>query len=99
MKRNQQDWAGFVAVLGVGCLLAGWLRYSTQGELLLASRILLIAGGVLVLASVVIGFRQILGFFSKRSSQQGTNTTVLALAVIAILVIGNYLGFVHHKRF
>jgi ABC-type uncharacterized transport system involved in gliding motility auxiliary subunit len=99
MKRNQQDWAGFVAVLGVGSLLAGWLRYSTQGELLLASKILLIAGAVLVLASVVIGFRQILGFFSKRSSQQGTNTTVLAVAVIAILVIGNYLGFVHHKRF
>jgi ABC-type uncharacterized transport system involved in gliding motility auxiliary subunit len=99
MKRNQQDWSGFVVVLGIGALLAGWLRYSTQGELLLASKILLIAGGVLVLGGVVLGFRQISGFFSKRSSQLGTNTTVLALAVIAILILVNYLGANHHKRF
>ena len=99
MKRNQQDWSGFVAVLGIGALLAGWLRYSTQGELLLASKILLIVGGVLVLGGVVLGFRQISGFFSKRSSQLGTNTTVLALAVIAILILVNYLGANHHKRF
>ena len=99
MKRNFQEWAGFVAVLGVGALLAGWLRYSTQGELLLASKILLISGAVLVLAAAVLGFQQILGFFSKRSSQLGTNTTVLALAVIAILILVNYLGANHHKRF
>ena len=63
MKRNQQDWAGFVAVLGVGALLAGWLRYSTQGELLLASKILLIAGGVLVLGGVGARFPADFGLF------------------------------------
>lgn len=99
MTRNREDWAGFAAVLGLGALLAGWLRYSTQGELLLASKILFIAGGALVLGGAVVGFRQILGFFSKRSSQLGTNTTILALAVIAILVLVNYLGANHHKRF
>jgi ABC-type uncharacterized transport system involved in gliding motility auxiliary subunit len=99
MKRNQQEWAGFVLILGVGALLAGWLRYTTQGELLTASKILLIAGGVLVVAAAALGFQQISGFFSKRSSQLGTNTTILSLAVIAILVLVNYLGFVHHKRF
>src|SRR3984957_16570400 len=99
MKQNRQEWAGFAVVLGVGALLAGWLRYSTQGELLTASKVLLIAGAVLLLAGTVLGFHQILGFFSKRSSQLGTNTAVLALGVIAILVLVNYLGSVHHKRF
>ena len=44
-------------------------------------------------------FDRSLDFFSKRSSQLGTNTTLLALGVIAILVLVNYLGFQHHKRF
>jgi ABC-type uncharacterized transport system involved in gliding motility auxiliary subunit len=99
MNRNSHDWAGFVAVLGVGALLGGWLRYSTQGELLLASKILLVAGAVLVLGAAALGFRQIGGFFSKRSSQLGTNTSVLAFGVIAILAVINYLGSSHHKRF
>jgi ABC-type uncharacterized transport system involved in gliding motility auxiliary subunit len=99
MRQNRQEWSGFVVVLGAGALLAGYLRYSTQGELLLASKVLLIAGAVLVLGGAVLGFRQITGFFSKRSSQLGTNTGILALGVIAILVLVNYLGSVHHKRF
>ena len=65
----------------------------SRAELLLLSKILLIAGGVLILASVVLGFGGILRFFSKRSSQLGTNTTVLTLGVIVILVIVNYLGY------
>ena len=34
---------------------------------------------------IVVGFGGIVGFFSKRSSQLGTNTTILTLAVIVIL--------------
>ncbi len=80
-------------------LVAGYLRYSIQGELLIFSKIMLIAGAVLLLAGIVLGFQRILAFFSKRSSQLGTNTTVLVLGVIAILGVLNFLGFHHHKRF
>jgi ABC-type uncharacterized transport system involved in gliding motility auxiliary subunit len=38
-------------------------------------------------------------FFSKRSSQLGTNTAILSLAILAILGLLNYLGYQHHKRF
>lgn len=99
MKWDRNQWAETIASVGAACLIAGYLRYAIQSELLLPSKILLIAGGVLLLGGVVLGFGGILRFFSKRSSQLGTNTAILALAVIAILGLLNYLGFKHHKRF
>jgi ABC-type uncharacterized transport system involved in gliding motility auxiliary subunit len=99
MKWDREELARFIATVGVAMLIAGYLRYTIQGELLTFSKVILIAGGVFLLASVVIGFRSILGFFSKRSSRLGTNTTVLSLAVIAILAVLNFVGFRHHKRF
>ncbi|MGH9688996.1 MAG: GldG family protein [Candidatus Acidiferrales bacterium] len=88
-----------LASVGVACLIAGYLRYSIQDTLLLASKILLIAGGVLLLVGIILGFRGIVHFFSKRSSQLGTNAAILILAVVAILVVANYLGFKYHKSF
>jgi ABC-type uncharacterized transport system involved in gliding motility auxiliary subunit len=99
MKRSLNEWAEIAASVGVAALIAGYVRYSYQGELLLFSKILLIGGGVLLVAGIGLGFGGILKFFSKRSSQLGTNTVVLSLAVIAILVVLNYVGFHHHKRF
>jgi ABC-type uncharacterized transport system involved in gliding motility auxiliary subunit len=99
MKWDREELARFVGTTGIAMLVAGYLRYSIQGELLTFSKIVLAVGALLLLASIVIGFGGILRFFSKRSSQQGTNTTVLSVAVIAILVIVNFVGFRHHKRF
>jgi len=96
---KRQQVAEFLACIGLAMLIAGYLRYSIQGELVAFSKITLIAGGVLVIAGVVLGFQEILGFFSRRSSQLGTNTAVLTLAVIGILALANFLGFRHHKRF
>jgi ABC-type uncharacterized transport system involved in gliding motility auxiliary subunit len=99
MKWDREEAARFIGTLGVAMLIAGYLRYSIQGEFLTFSKGLLIAGGVFILAGVIIGFRGLMGFFSKRSAQQGTNTTILSVAVIAILVIINFVGYRHHKRF
>jgi ABC-type uncharacterized transport system involved in gliding motility auxiliary subunit len=99
MKWDREELARFIGTAGAAMLIAGYLRYSIQGELLTFSKVVLAVGAMLVLASIAIGFGGILRFFSKRSSQQGTNTTVLGVAVIAILVIVNFVGFRHHKRF
>jgi len=99
MRWDRQEVAKFIGSSGAILLLAGYLRYSTQRELLLLSKILLIGGGVLVVAAAGLGFQSIRNYFSKRSSQLGTNTSILALGVIAGLVILNFLGFQHHKRF
>jgi ABC-type uncharacterized transport system involved in gliding motility auxiliary subunit len=88
-----------IGALGGTMVLAGGIRYSIQGELLLTSRILLIAGGVFLLAGIAFNYRAILAFFSKRSSKLGTNTAAMALAVVAILGLANFLGYKHHKRF
>jgi ABC-type uncharacterized transport system involved in gliding motility auxiliary subunit len=98
MKTNRREIARFMATIGVALAIAGYLRYSIQGELLLVNKLLLIGGGVLVLGALVIGFPDVVKFFSKRSSKLGTNTAILGIAVIAILVILNYVGYQHHKR-
>jgi len=96
--KQQTNWAGFAGMIGAACLIAALLRYTIQGEWMRTSEILLIAGGVLVLAAIVLDFRGIVAFFSKRSSRLGTNTTILSLSVFAILAALNFVGYRHHKR-
>ena len=99
MKWTRQQWAEMALSLGVALLISSYVRYSMQGELLRFSEILLIAGGVLIVGSIVLGIPNILSYFSKRSSQLGTNTAVLTLGVIGILVALNYAGYKYHKNF
>ena len=96
---SRHGWAELAAVIGTACLIAGYLRYTIQGEWLRTSEILAIGGGVLLLAGIAFGFDAILAFFSRRSSRLGTNTTILTVAVLAILTIVNFVGYRHHKRF
>jgi ABC-type uncharacterized transport system involved in gliding motility auxiliary subunit len=99
MKWDRQEVVRFVGTLGVALALGGYLRYTIQDELLLTSKILLIAGGVLFLGSLAFGFREVFAFFGKRSSRLGTNTATLIISVLAILGLLNFLGYRHHKRF
>ncbi len=99
MKWTRNEWAEIIGSVGVAAAIGGYVRYSLEGELLLFSKILLIGGGVLILAAVVVGFGGIAQFFSRRSSQLGTNTTILTVAVIVILALVNFIGYRHHKRF
>ncbi|HXX45597.1 MAG TPA: GldG family protein [Candidatus Acidoferrales bacterium] len=98
-KWTRNQWAELAASVGAAAIIGGYVRYSYQGELLLVSKILLIGGGVLLLAAIVLGFEGIVKYFSRRSSQLGTNTTVLALAVLVILGLVNFVSYRHHKRF
>lgn len=99
MSRKRQEWAETIGIIGLAGLIGGYVRYSIAAELLLSTKIILIAGGVLFLAGIILGFGGIVKFFSRRSSQLGTNTSILVVAVIAILAALNYLGAQHHKRF
>ena len=96
---SRHGWAELAATIGAACLIAGYLRFTIQGEWMRASEILAIGGGVLLLAGIAFGFDAIVAFFSKRSSRLGTNTTILTVAVLAILVIVNFVGYRHHKSF
>ena len=69
MNWDRQEWLRNIATIGVAMAIAGSIRYELQGELLLMSKILLIGGGVVILAALVIGYRSIFQFFSRRSSR------------------------------
>jgi gliding motility-associatede transport system auxiliary component len=99
MKLTRRAIVPYAGAVGLLLLVAGYVHYTVVEELDIASKILLIAGGVLVLAWIVLGFRGIIAFFSKRSSKMGTNTGVLIIAVLAILVFLNYMGYRHHKTY
>jgi gliding motility-associatede transport system auxiliary component len=99
MKWTRNQWAEFIATLGVAAVIGGYVLYARQGELRFPSEILFIGGGVVFLAGIVLGFGAIMKFFSRRSSQLGTNTTILSLAVLAVLGLLNFVSYRHHKRF
>ncbi|MGH9729691.1 MAG: GldG family protein [Candidatus Acidiferrales bacterium] len=99
MKWDRRELARLAGALGLALLIAAYVRYTVLEQFQLSNKILLIAGGVLVVAWIALDFRTLIGFFSKRSSRLGTNTSVLVIAVLAILVFINYLGFRHHKTF
>ena len=99
MKFERKEIVPLAGAIGLALLIVGYVRYQVTGELQIPTKVVLIAGGVLFLAWIVLGFGSIVGFFSKRSSKLGTNTTVLVIGVLAILGFLNYLGYRHHKTF
>ena len=94
LKRERR----LLAVLGVALVAAGLLRYSTENELTRLNLGLLIGGGVLILASIAMSYRELAAFSGHRSSKLGTNTLVLTLGVLIILGVVNFFGFRHHAR-
>ncbi|HEY4739437.1 MAG TPA: Gldg family protein [Candidatus Acidoferrales bacterium] len=99
MKWDRQETLRFIGTLGLALLVGGYLRYTVQGELLLTSKILMIAGGAIFVIALAFGFREVVGFFSGRSARLGTNVATLVISVIFILGFLNFLGYRHHKRF
>jgi ABC-type uncharacterized transport system involved in gliding motility auxiliary subunit len=99
MKINRQELIKTVGLLGPALLVAGYVSYSVQGTMGKLNLSLLIAGGVLTIAAVVLNFGAIRESSRRRSTRLGANTTVMSVAVIAIIGFANFLSYRHHKRF
>jgi ABC-type uncharacterized transport system involved in gliding motility auxiliary subunit len=98
MKVKRQEIFKTLGFLGPALLVAGYIRYSVHNILGTLNLSLLIGGGVLTLAAIVLNFNSIRRASRKRSAKLGANTTVMTLAVIAIVGFANFLGYRHHKR-
>jgi len=98
MKIDRQEIFKTVGYLGLGLLIAGYLRYSIQETLGTFNKALLISGAVLLVVGLVLNFRALRDYFRRRSARLGANTAVMTVAVVAILALCNFLGYRHHKR-
>lgn len=88
-----------LGIIGAVALAVGYFRYSITEQMGKLNAALMIAGGVLLLASIAANFGAIVESSKRRSTRLGANSIVISIAVIAILGIANFLGYRHHKRF
>jgi ABC-type uncharacterized transport system involved in gliding motility auxiliary subunit len=98
MNINRSELLKTAGYLGAALLIGGYLRYSVQETMDKINKGLLIAGAVLLLASLIFNFAAIRDYFRRRSTRLGTNTAAMTVAVVAILGLINFLGYRHHKR-
>jgi ABC-type uncharacterized transport system involved in gliding motility auxiliary subunit len=99
IKVNKQELFKFLGYVGLALLISGYFRYSVREIWTIWEKVMLSAGGVLVILSVIFNFAAIRAYFGRRSTKLGTNTLVITAAVIAILSLLNFLGYRHSKRF
>jgi ABC-type uncharacterized transport system involved in gliding motility auxiliary subunit len=99
MEINRQETTRLLGFVGAAMLVAGYVRYAIEDVWGKFNLGLVIAGAILLLASIVLNFGAIVAFFRGRQGRLGANTAVLSIAVVAILGILNFLGYRHHKRF
>jgi ABC-type uncharacterized transport system involved in gliding motility auxiliary subunit len=99
MKINREELIKTAGYVGVGLLVAGYVRYSVQELMGTLNEVILIVGAVLLIGSLALNFAEVRAYSGKRSTKLGANTTVMTAAVLAILGFANFLGYRHHKRF
>jgi gliding motility-associatede transport system auxiliary component len=98
MKIDRQEIFKMAGLLGPALLIAGYVRYSVQETMGKLNLAILIAGGLLSLIGLIFNFRAIREATRRRSTRLGANTTVMTVAVVAIIGLANFLGYRHHKR-
>ena len=98
MKINRQEAVKIITFLGPVLLIAGYIRYSVRETMDPLNILLSILGGLLTLGALVFNFSAIRQSSRSRSTKLGANTTIMSVAVLAIIGFGNFLGYRHHKR-
>ncbi len=97
MALQREELGKLALFVGGALIIAGLIRYNIQNVWSWNAGFVGV-GATLFVAGLVMNGSSLLGFFTGRSGKLGTNTAVLSLAVIGLLVIANLLGYRHHKR-
>jgi len=98
MNFERRDVFTMIAWAGIAFAAAGLIRWYMQNEMTPWNAGFLIGGCVLLLAAFIGNFRIIAGFFRSRGGRLGTNTVILFLAFLFILMLVNFLGYKHSER-
>jgi ABC-type uncharacterized transport system involved in gliding motility auxiliary subunit len=86
-----KKFANYFGIAGLGLVLLGLVFFSITNVLTLALKIMLIVGGVLMIAFIALKFSEIKSDLSSRSAKFGTNAVFTALFLLGILIILNIL--------
>ena len=92
-------WSPAVGALGLAALISGLLGYYLRSAWSPFEYVALAAGGACLLAFAVLNFREIAEALTQRGALQTGNAVLMALLVLAILVLVNFLAHKHSKRF
>lgn len=94
-----QEYSPLAVFIGLAMVLVGAVYYFNNEVWNWYNTALVAVGGVSLLAGLALNAGKIAAAFRGRSGRAGTNLGVLVVAVLAILVAVNYLGYRYHKRF
>lgn len=90
--------APYAAYLGLAAFGGGVVSFLITKELDLVTDILLGAGLILMAVYVLLRPREVQRALTGRQARYGSNTLIMSLAFIGILILLNYLGARHHLR-
>jgi len=85
-------------LFGLAIIAATLITYSTRNVWSIYQTIAAVAGGLLVVISLVLKLPEIRARLGRRSSKFGINSAVSVILVLGILVFVNYLGAQHSIR-
>lgn len=89
MLKKYQKFAPIGLILGLVAAIAALILRITSGQFSLPSQICFGVSVLGLAAYIILDVRSILGFFKSRHAKFGSNSLVLTLAVVGILVIVN----------
>ncbi len=84
--------------VGLAGLFGGYIYYSVNNQWDWRAQVAIYAGAGLVVLYLVFNFARVRAAFSGRAGKYGTTALTIAILVIGILVLLNFLNFRHHKR-
>jgi len=91
-------WSPALGATGLCLLCAGFLSYYVRASWDWFEYAAVAAGGVLVLAYLLLNMREIFAALTQRGALQSGNALLMALLVLAILGLANFLASKHTKR-
>ncbi len=93
-----KKWSSAFGALGLAILFAGLLGYYVRSTWTWFEYAALGIGGIFILAYLILNFRELLAALTQRGALQTGNAVLMALLVLAILAVINFLSNQHGKR-
>ncbi|MGH7492940.1 MAG: GldG family protein [bacterium] len=93
-----KQWSTAFSALGLAIFFAGLLGYYVRSAWTWFEYSALAVGGVLILAYIILNFREIVAALTQRGALQTGNAVLMALLLLAILSLVNFLATRHSKR-